>query len=472
MLLTGSDKNGGTYTASWSGTHNVLFRSGQKFSTTSGGTIGNPTVPAKNHAEIGDISFDFDFTWNTSDGAAYVAVYGWAFYAPGSAPQNFSNQIEYYILTDRKSYNPGSAGTKQGEASINGIMYDFYVSDRIGQPMLTGNGNFKQYWSIPRTNRQQGEIDVSAHFKAWEDAGMKMDGALYEAAFKVESWANCTSGHSSANQHTNACTYPSSGTATINKNIMTITEPSDKVGDKFTVGDFDYEILTLANGANGTAAFLGKSDFARTTAIIPASVTSPRGKVYSVTEIGLSAFANKTALATVTIPDSVTSIGNFAFAKTTLTTVTLPANLKSIGAHAFDSVPVTKIVIPASVNSIGEAAFLQTNLAEVTFSGLIPPTFGSGIGSDNVFGGSTDLTTIYVPVGSKAAYSAISQLSSYDIVEYCPTNCGLSTCPVCTPPGPPTGIPTVAGFAAAAVVFIGVSAVLVVVLIKRKRLQN
>ena len=61
----------------------------------------------------------------------------------------------------------------------------------------------------------------------------------------------------------------------------------------------------------------------------------------------------------MTIPDSVTSIGNYAFAYCTgLTSVTIPDSVTSIGSYAFYSCSgLTSVTIPNSVTSIGNNAF-------------------------------------------------------------------------------------------------------------------
>ena len=76
------------------------------------------------------------------------------------------------------------------------------------------------------------------------------------------------------------------------------------------------------------------------------------------------------------IPDSVTSIGEKAFAGCEdLETVTLPDNVTSIGDDAFNNTALTSIGIPASVTSIGKGAFhLCSSLASVTLNGN--PTIG------------------------------------------------------------------------------------------------
>ena len=61
----------------------------------------------------------------------------------------------------------------------------------------------------------------------------------------------------------------------------------------------------------------------------------------------------------MTIPDSVTSIGGWAFANcSSLTSVTIPDGVITIGSYAFHGCSsLTSVTIPDSVTSIGEGAF-------------------------------------------------------------------------------------------------------------------
>ena len=81
----------------------------------------------------------------------------------------------------------------------------------------------------------------------------------------------------------------------------------------------------------------------------------------SVTSIGSYAFSGCTSLTSITIPDSVTSIGSYAFRDCdNLTSVTFGENsqLTGIGASAFyECTSLTSIVIPDSVTTIGSSAF-------------------------------------------------------------------------------------------------------------------
>jgi hypothetical protein len=116
----------------------------------------------------------------------------------------------------------------------------------------------------------------------------------------------------------------------------------------------------------------------------------------SVTSIGLYAFENCTGLTSVTIPNSVSSIGRYAFESCTgLTSVTIPNSVTSIGNSAFSFChSLTNVTIGNSVASIGGYAFYScSNLTGVYFGGNSPtPTNGF-----SVFQSATNTTVYYLP---------------------------------------------------------------------------
>ena len=150
-----------------------------------------------------------------------------------------------------------------------------------------------------------------------------------------------------------------------------------------------------SNGQTYTVTSIGNSAFANcyiTSVDIPDSVTSIGDFAFyyctgltsvtipdGVTSIGNSAFSYCSGLTSVTIPDSVTSIGNGAFSWCSdLTSVTIPDSVTTIGEYAFFyCTDLTSITIPGSVTSIGNRAFGKcTSLSSITFAGINPPSFG------------------------------------------------------------------------------------------------
>ena len=118
----------------------------------------------------------------------------------------------------------------------------------------------------------------------------------------------------------------------------------------------------------GNNAFKGAKSLQSIT--IPNSVTSIGDSAFgasalqsitipdSVTSIGDSAFEGAKNLQSVTIPNSVTSIGDYAFRNArSLESITIPDSVTSIGNYAFSTSGLQSITIPDSVTSIGDYAF-------------------------------------------------------------------------------------------------------------------
>ncbi len=157
-------------------------------------------------------------------------------------------------------------------------------------------------------------------------------------------------------------------------------------------------VINIGDGAFGGSAF--------------ASVVIPE----SVTSIGYAAFHNCRSLTSVTIGSGVISIREAAFdGCKLLTSITIPNSVTSIGYYAFTSCSsLNSVTLGSGVTSIGERAFRNcTSLTSITCEATTPPTLGS-----EVF--QSELTTAYIPCGTKAAYEA-SDWKNYvsEFVEEC-----------------------------------------------------
>ena len=122
------------------------------------------------------------------------------------------------------------------------------------------------------------------------------------------------------------------------------------------------------------------------------SVTIPN----SVTTIGDHAFDNCSNLTSVTIGNSVTSIGDYAFASCTkLTSVTIPNSMTTIGGQAFQSCSrLTEVTIGNSVTSIGNYAFRDCgSLISIICNATTAPTIQSSTFRDIKINGTLTVLT-------------------------------------------------------------------------------
>ena len=142
---------------------------------------------------------------------------------------------------------------------------------------------------------------------------------------------------------------------------VTITEFLGPV-DPANPGPYDIDIPEKLDGYTVTG--LGKDSFSIDDLYSPLyeihlnkihSVTIPQ----SVTSIGEDAFTNCRGLNSLTIDDAAISIGSWAFAQCySLSSLSLGKKITTIGDHAFDDCrALTSVTIPQSVTSIGQKAF-------------------------------------------------------------------------------------------------------------------
>lgn len=142
-----------------------------------------------------------------------------------------------------------------------------------------------------------------------------------------------------------------------------------------------FNYTTNSGGANITG-YTGSS----ASVIIPDVIDGQ-----PVNSIGTWAFAYNTSLVSVTIPNSVTTIGEWAFYGCSLTGVTIGNNVTNIDNNAFfDCDNLVSITLGSSVVTIGNSAFAScSNLVSVTI-----PSSVASIGN-SAFSSCGNLTSVY-----------------------------------------------------------------------------
>lgn len=166
------------------------------------------------------------------------------------------------------------------------------------------------------------------------------------------------------------------------------------------------------------------------------SVTIPN----TIASIGNNVFYGCGSLATIIIPSGCTSLGQYAFrynyvarhiclpksvttfstnvfeADNSATRIILGGNITAITASLFNyNYGATKVYIPSSVTSIAASAFGScTGLAEIHFKPATPPT----VANSNAWTGLPTNCKIYVPSGYKSAYTSASNYPSSSTYTY------------------------------------------------------
>ena len=169
-------------------------------------------------------------------------------------------------------------------------------------------------------------------------------------------------------------------------NGIPVTSIGEDALYRILYNDIPYIITSITIPDSVTS--IGKRAFGNCKSLT--SITIPD----SVTFIGDETFINCESLTNITIPDSVTSIGDCAFCGCrSLTSITIPDSVTSIGDGTFDVCEsLTSITIPDSVTSIGKRAFSSCkSLTSITI-----PDSVTSIG-DETFNWCESLTSITIP---------------------------------------------------------------------------
>ena len=138
----------------------------------------------------------------------------------------------------------------------------------------------------------------------------------------------------------------------------------------------------------------------------------------TVTTIGKGAFASCGSLTSVTLPTTLTEIGDYAFSKCIwLPSISLPETITALGKYAFEGCEkLTEVNFPANLATIGNGAFSKcTGLTSVSLPETVVEV------CDSTFTGCTALASITLPENLTAigecAFAGCKKLTEVKLPE-------------------------------------------------------
>lgn len=135
---------------------------------------------SKKYTDLGEIYAIYNYIKSGDGGGSYsyIGVYGWT----------KNPLIEYYIVDD--TFTPDSedlfwGATEIGTYEVDGVEYKLMQGHRLNAPCIDGFADFKQIFAVRSSYQTCGTINVTEHFKNWEELGVKM-GYIYDCKLLCE----------------------------------------------------------------------------------------------------------------------------------------------------------------------------------------------------------------------------------------------------------------------------------------------
>lgn len=143
---------------------------------------------------------------------------------------------------------------------------------------------------------------------------------------------------------------------------------------------------------------------------------------YTVTAIDDDAF-DHCPIGSVTLPNTLVTIGANAFAGTDIRAVEIPSSVTTIGDEAFSTNELKDVLLGSGVQTIGSKAFDSRNLSSVTsWAESVPTAAADAFGKTIAYG-----AVLRVPAGFEDVYGAVEPWSKF-------SNRGVDTTVPCSKP--------------------------------------
>jgi len=302
------------------------------------GGSGDGSTPDAPTPDTDDDDVDLGVTDSTDNGGDEVKL------DPDTVPATAG--LIFRLNDDEKSYRVLDYFSKDGNAALATEVYIPYTYE--GLPVTAiGYGAFDGVETLESVVLPKTLVSIGDY--AFRDckALVTLDIPATLKSIGVSAFDGCA-GIAQVNVDAANETYSSVGNCLVEKSTATVI-----LGTSAAALPDDGSVKAIAHHAFAGSAI--------TSIVIPESVTS----------IGRGAFADCAALESVTLPAGLTVIEDATFTRcVSLGAITIPETVTSIGISAFDGcIRLLEIEIPAAVTEIGNCAFNECkSIASVTFN--------------------------------------------------------------------------------------------------------
>jgi hypothetical protein len=324
-----------------------------------GGGRPNPN-PGGNSALSGNISI-------YPEGPVTVGTELTAFYGGGETVSYQWKRGTTNVGTNADTYTPDQAGSYTVTVSASGYTSKTSAAVTVNDRTLSG----VRVYIYPGELALVGE-ELTARYYGFETVSYQWKRGTTNVGTNADTYTPDQAGSYTV-------TVSAQGYASMTSDAVTVIEEQPSGTEEFT--------YTL--NYSKTAYRVSKGTLTTGAVTIPSSLNN-----LPVTEIDSYAFRNCTGITSVTIPNSITTIGYSAFENCTgLTSITIPSSVTSIGSSAFSGCKnITSVTISSGVTTIGSSTFEGcTGLTSVTIPNSVT-SIGYG-----AFNGCTSLTSITIP---------------------------------------------------------------------------
>lgn len=333
--------------------------------------------------------------------------------------------------------------TYAGETSYTGesvVLLDIYPKSANSTVKVT-YGNLTKTLTFSGTNAQQvffGTFNgVSDSVKTPESGTLIIEGGFDSFTIGSYTESSDNKGNTTIKKYTGVTSILSTGSASSIRNFANCTGLTNVAISK-SVTSIDANAFDGCNSITAFSIDVGNKHYSsdgyvlfdkNETTLIKCIVGVTQYSVPDgVTTINANAFSVCSSLESVTLPNTLTDIGNKAFTQI-YNLPEIPEGVKTIGAYAFygEDMQVAKsesFTLPSTIESVGDYAFstyyynsdhastdYYSRMTNLIMLATTPPVCGEG-----AFGTSS-YPTIIVPMGCGEAYKAAWTEYSYGIEE-------------------------------------------------------